>query len=134
MTLMLAKKWEAETQDPTGWLMSEKLDGIRCFWDGRDMWSRGGLPFFAPDWFTDLLPKGEALDGELWTKRDDFQKAVSIVRKYKCDSEQWKQITYMVYDAPLTKGKFKNRLKHLETILSSDRSQLAQKHVKLLEQ
>lgn len=27
------------------------------------------------------LPKDLALDGELWTKRDDFQKTVSIVRR-----------------------------------------------------
>ena len=47
------------------------------------------------------MPKGIALDGELWTKRDDFQSAVSIVKKKVGEDEGWKKITYMVYDAPL---------------------------------
>src|SRR5690606_1828645 len=36
--LLLAHKWE--DQDPTGWWMSEKLDGIRAYWDGRSFISR----------------------------------------------------------------------------------------------
>src|SRR5437660_7595379 len=31
--LLLAETWSGET-DPTGWLMSEKLDGVRAYWDG----------------------------------------------------------------------------------------------------
>ena len=33
ISLMLAKKFEGDI-DPTGWYMSEKLDGVRCFWNG----------------------------------------------------------------------------------------------------
>jgi DNA ligase-1 len=79
--LMLAKSHEAEKTDPEGWLMSEKLDGVRCFWNGDECYSRGGKLFYPPDWFKALLPTDLALDGELWTKRDDFQKAVSIVKR-----------------------------------------------------
>ena len=33
--LMLAETIEkANLIDPTGWIMSEKLDGVRCFWNG----------------------------------------------------------------------------------------------------
>ena len=70
--MMLAKKWEQEKHDPKGWLMSEKLDGIRCYWDGSNMYSRTGLMFHPPTWFKDILPSDMALDGELWTERDDF--------------------------------------------------------------
>ena len=42
---MLADTYEPKKQDPTGWLMSEKLDGVRCYWDGMKLWSRGGLPY-----------------------------------------------------------------------------------------
>lgn len=104
--LMLAKKWEPDQQDPTGWLMSEKLDGLRCYWNGSTMYSRNGLPFAAPDWFKKMLPKDMALDGELFTKRDDFQKAVSIVRKLKADSDEWRDVVYMVFDAPKVKKPF----------------------------
>jgi ATP-dependent DNA ligase len=30
---MLAKSFDDVKTDPTGWLMSEKLDGVRCFWN-----------------------------------------------------------------------------------------------------
>src|SRR5438270_4965160 len=31
--LLLAERWDHAT-DPSGWLMSEKLDGVRAYWDG----------------------------------------------------------------------------------------------------
>ena len=71
-SLMLAKNWDPVANDPKGWFMSEKLDGVRCFWDGRNMYTRNGNLFYPPDWFKELLPKNLALDGELWTGRDDF--------------------------------------------------------------
>ena len=78
--VMLAKNYDPETHDPSGWLMSEKLDGVRCFWNGTTMYTRNGNLIYASDEFKKRLPK-MALDGELWTDRDDFQKIVSIVRK-----------------------------------------------------
>src|SRR5437762_1588740 len=36
--LLLAESWDFVT-DPTGWLVSEKLDGIRAYWDGDRLWS-----------------------------------------------------------------------------------------------
>ena len=70
--LMLAKNWDAEKNDPKGWLMSEKLDGVRCYWDGQNIYSRTGKDYFPPENIKALLPKDMALDGELWTARDDF--------------------------------------------------------------
>ena len=52
--------------------MSEKLDGIRAYWDGKEFRSKNGNKIYAPSWFLDNLPPFE-LDGELWTKRDDFE-------------------------------------------------------------
>ena len=34
VSLMLAETIEKANQDPTGWLMSEKLDGVRAYWNG----------------------------------------------------------------------------------------------------
>jgi len=98
---MLAQTIEKVGQNPTGWLMSEKLDGVRCYWDGNKTYSRTGNEFFPPKWFTDALPKSVALDGELFSGRDDFQKCVGIVKKKdQKHSDDWKKITYFVYDAP----------------------------------
>ena len=121
---MLAKNLDPIKNDPKGWYMSEKLDGVRCFWNGRTMYTRNGNLFYPPDWFKDLLPKDLALDGELWTERDDFQKSVSIVRRQD-KNDEWKKITYMVYDAPVLKGKFSERLVKIEKTLANNPS----KHV-----
>ncbi len=79
--VMLAHPFDPEKHVIDGWLMSEKLDGVRCFWDGATMYTRNKKLFYPPKWFKKLLPAGVPLDGELWTKRDDFQRCVSIVRR-----------------------------------------------------
>lgn len=57
--------------DPTGWYGSEKMDGVRAIWTGSTFFSRNGNEFFAPTFYTENFPKC-TLDGELFTKRDDF--------------------------------------------------------------
>ena len=93
--LLLAESWDGE-QDPTGWLMSEKFDGVRAYWDGTRFLSRQGNKFHAPPWFTDDLPD-VPLDGELWLARKAFQRTVSMVRRQD-QSEHWKQLLYVVFD------------------------------------
>jgi DNA ligase-1 len=81
--LLLADKYVAEKHNIDGWWMSEKLDGVRAFWDGQDLLSRAGNRFDAPEWFTKALPTvedGLTLDGELFTGRGDFNTTISIVR------------------------------------------------------
>ena len=78
---MLAEKYDEDGEDdPTGWLMSEKLDGIRAYWNGEQLLSRNGLTFFVPAYFLENFPSYE-LDGELFLARGEFEKCVSIVRK-----------------------------------------------------
>jgi len=105
--LLLAQSWD-NFVDPTGWWLSEKLDGVRAFWDGTQFWSRLGNVFHAPDWFIAGLPK-VPLDGELWLGRKQFQRAVSIVRRQD-KSDHWKDIRYVVFDAPKLEKPFENRL------------------------
>jgi DNA ligase-1 len=82
ISVMLAQTYSPDLcPDPTGWLMSEKLDGVRCYWNGSAMYTRNGNAFYPPDWFKKALPADMALDGELWSKREDFQKIVSVVRR-----------------------------------------------------
>ena len=70
---MLAETYSPDLcPDPTGWFMSEKLDGVRCYWNGKTMYTRNKNIFVPPDWFSAALPKDMALDGELWSKREDF--------------------------------------------------------------
>ncbi|KNE57991.1 hypothetical protein AMAG_04821 [Allomyces macrogynus ATCC 38327] len=112
--VLLAQKWEP-TQDPTGWWMSEKLDGVRAYWcpTQRQLISRLGNAFSAPDWFIDALPTDMSLDGELFCGRQMFQSTVSIVRTH--NSEKWNMVKYQVFDAPsLSEHGFEARLKAIE--------------------
>ena len=110
ISVMLAQTYSPDLcADPTGWLLSEKLDGVRCYWNGSAMYTRNGNPFTPPDWFKKALPSNMALDGELWSKREDFQKIVSVVRRQD-KNDEWKNIKYMVFDAPKLSGTFKQRL------------------------
>lgn len=89
--LMLANKFEVGDDDfqaVKGWLMSEKLDGVRCYWNGRTMYTRNGNKFYPPESFLNQLPRDIALDGELWSKRGDFQKIISTVKKQDNRSEE----------------------------------------------
>ena len=52
-----------------------------------------------------------ALDGELWSGRDDFQQIVSIVRHKTPEPDRWAKIHFMIFDGPLLKGTFIERLK-----------------------
>lgn len=69
--VMLAQTYDPTRDDPSGWLMSEKMDGVRCYWSGTCLYTRTGKLIFAPKEWKDQLPK-LALDGELWSGRDDF--------------------------------------------------------------
>jgi DNA ligase-1 len=114
--VLLAHKWETD-HDPTGWWMSEKLDGIRAYWDGSAFVSRLGNKFIAPAWFTNGLP-ADILDGELWVGRKMFQKTTSIVRS-GAGSDEWKQVTYVVFDAPNAMGTFEDRILHVKRVVAS---------------
>ena len=123
--LLLAESWDFIT-DPAGWWLSEKLDGVRAFWDGRQFISRLGNLFHAPDWFIAGLPD-VPLDGELWLGRKMFQRAVSIVRRQD-KNELWNDIAYVVFDAPgLDKG-FEARLKFVGECLKENRPRYARPH------
>jgi DNA ligase-1 len=86
---------EYENQDPKGWWMSEKLDGVRAVWNGRTLVSKNGNEFNAPNWFIEDLPDGAVLDGELWEGYGKFQKTVATVR---ADNGNWGRIKFMVFD------------------------------------
>jgi len=105
--LLLAETWNGE-RDVSGWWLSEKLDGVRAYWTGKQFLSRQGNVFHAPTWFTADLP-AFPLDGELWLARRAFQRTVSIVRRHHASLE-WRSIRYVIFDAPAEVGPFERRL------------------------
>jgi len=97
--VMLAHKFVEGKVDPTGWHISEKLDGVRAYWSGEGFYSRNGNRFNAPAWYTKDFPK-EPLDGELWAGRGQFNIAISVAKSGTGDMSRWKDISYAVFDAP----------------------------------
>jgi DNA ligase-1 len=81
------------------YLVSEKYDGVRAIWTGQELLTRQGNPIYAPNWFIEKLPN-VWLDGELWSKHNDFQFIQSTVSKNKPVESEWRKIHYMVFDAP----------------------------------
>ena len=111
--LMLLEEWHG--QDVSNWLMSEKMDGVRAYWDGQKLISRNGIEFAAPSWFTEGFPPFP-VDGELWSQRGDFSTIVSIVKK-KEPHDGWKNIAFFAFDVPLENGGLIQRLVKLEYYL-----------------
>jgi DNA ligase-1 len=97
--VMLAHTWERTKTNPTNWLASEKLDGVRAIWNGISLVTRTAIKIPAPSWFTDGLPKDTMLDGELWMGRGRFQECSGAVRRER-HTDAWDHIKYHIFDVP----------------------------------
>lgn len=124
--ILLAHSWD-NSLDLTGWWMSEKLDGVRAYWDGKQFISRQGNIYMAPDWFVEDLPHDIHLDGELWIARKAFQKTVSIVRRQD-KSKEWESVKFVVFDAPQVNDVFEARIAFLQQCLDEAQPRYARPH------
>lgn len=95
--LMLSQVWNDDI-DPTGYWISEKYDGIRAFWSGKELFSRYGRPLSAPGWFLNQLPAGVPLDGELWAGYEQFGHLIRVLKTNA--SDDWRSCKMMVFDYP----------------------------------
>ena len=102
--------------DLTAFLVSEKYDGVRAWWDGQQLRFRSGDPLAAPAWFLARLP-AQPLDGELWLGRGTFQKLVGALRRSQPLDSAWRQIQYMVFDLPGAAGTFAQRWARLSVVV-----------------
>lgn len=102
--------------DPAGHLVSEKFDGVRAFWDGRTLRFRSGLPVAAPHWFVERLPEAP-LDGELWLARGRFEALAGAVRRQAPRDEEWRAISYRIFELPGAPGPFAARAERVRAIV-----------------
>ena len=131
-----------------GRMWSEKMNGMRCFWDGgistsqpkadvpwantkndsrykippvaTGLWTKYGNVIHAPHWFLESLPR-IPLDGELWNPKLSLQSIMSIVKTLIPDTNKWRQITFNVFDMPapeLTFGTGVLKNQHIDKIMS----------------
>ena len=117
-----------DDQNITNWLISEKLDGIRGYWDGKNLYTKNGNIINSPKYFTSNFPPFE-LDGELWSKRDDFEFIQSVVLD-DTPSDNWGKITYNIFEVPNSDGDFLLRLEKVKKWFEKHPN----KYVKIIEQ
>lgn len=115
----LLKLSEYKGQNVGGWLASEKLDGVRAYWDGRNLRSRNGKILAAPEAWSAHFPPF-ALDGELYTARGEFEKIQSIVMDKTPSVATWSEIKFYVFDVPEADGGLLERLSELEKFIAKN--------------
>lgn len=118
--LSLAKKYQ-DRDDVGNYWVSEKMDGARAYWNGKQLLSRNGNVFHAPAWFTEHFP-AHALDGELWMGRGSFELLMQTVRDKVPDESAWREVRYWVFDLPLSSGGFEKRSSELQQLVNQSSS------------
>jgi DNA ligase 1 len=118
--LLLANSYDAASYDANidldDYWLSEKYDGVRGYWDGRQLLTRAGHTIHAPPWFTAEFPS-TPLDGELWMGRGQFQATTAVVRDLQPDHAAWRRIRFLVFDLPSHPGTFDERKLQLHELL-----------------
>ena len=112
--LMLANIYHPGIKLNEYWV-SEKYDGVRAIWDGKQLVSRGGNIYHAPAWFTENFPK-QRLDGELWIGRQQFEQTVNTVRDKVANDKGWRKVKFMVFDLPDSPFIFDKRIQQVERL------------------
>ena len=121
-SLELLRLSEFKDQNVSGWLASEKLDGVRAYWDGENLLSRQGKKLNAPLSFTKNFPKF-ALDGELYAKELKFEEIQASVMDKLPDEKAWSRLKFHIFDVPEASGGLLTRLEILVKFLKNEPSQ-----------
>lgn len=114
--LLLARDAQAD-MDPAGWLVSEKFDGVRAFWDGERLRFRSGAAVPAPAAFLRRLP-AQPLDGELWLSRGRFSELAGRVKRQDAREADWAGIVYQLFELPGAPGPFEDRAQALAALVA----------------
>jgi DNA ligase-1 len=115
--ILLANVLQPQT-DVTRYWVSEKYDGARAIWNGHALHFRSGRPVPAPAWFTAGFP-AHPLDGELWLERGGFDRLSAIVRKQQPVDDEWRQVSYRVFELPDAPGTFTERIACMREIIDA---------------
>jgi DNA ligase-1 len=118
--LQLATIYHEDINIQEYWI-SEKLDGVRAYWDGKQLISKQGNIYHAPQWFVKDFPD-IPLDGELWIDRQQFEKVSSITRKHNATAEEWQKVSFMIFDLPSSLANFSTRIEQMQQLVSSSHS------------
>lgn len=113
--LTLADAYEEGVPLHDYWV-SEKLDGVRAYWNGDQLISRQGNVFHPPVWFTADFPE-QPLDGELWMGRGQFAEVSGTVRTLEPVAAEWREVRYRIFDLPASEATFSQRVRQMRNLL-----------------
>lgn len=108
--LMHGVDWSGE--DVSGWYLTEKLDGMRAWWTGRELLSRTRATFRAPAWFLAQLPP-TPLDGELWAGRGGLPLLQRIAFRAGGEARDWERVQFCPFDLPQQSMKIETAIEAL---------------------
>ncbi|MFB2728362.1 DNA ligase [Shewanella mangrovisoli] len=116
LATQFSKEKSAHIKD---FLVSEKLDGVRGYWDGKRLMTRQGNPILAPSWFTADFPT-TPMDGELWLGRGRFEAISGLIRQASANESEWQNVRFMVFDLPKAQGSFAARYQQMQTLIAGN--------------
>ena len=113
-SLDLLRLSEFKDQNVSGWLASEKLDGVRAYWDGENLLSRQGKRLNADVlWLSGGYP-------ELYAKELKFEEIQASVMDKQPDEKAWSRLKFHVFDVPEASGGLLDRLEVLAKFLKNE--------------
>ena len=128
LNLQLASRYQQSINIQEYWV-SEKLDGIRAYWDGQNLYTRGGHLINVPSFFTKGWPNN-VMEGELWIKRNAFELISGLVQKQQATDKEWLPAKFMIFDLPKHSGTFTERIEQMRFMVVNVNSP----HLQMIEQ
>lgn len=114
--IQLAKNYQKQNININDYWVSEKLDGVRGYWNGKQLLSKQGKIIATPYWFTKNWPQ-QPLDGELWIARNRFEETLSCTMQITTKNKCWQAIKFMIFDLPKSKKAFSQRIEQMKNIV-----------------
>ena len=112
--MTLGRDYQQFADNLDGWLLSEKLEDVRAYWDGAQAWTRGGNIIRLPERIRAELPQGVALDGGIFCGRGNFYEARTAV----LHGHWTPRCQFWCYDAPDASGIWSQRMAAAAAIYS----------------
>lgn len=108
--------------------VSEKFDGVRGIWDGKEMFSKNGKKLAIPPCFAEKLAvlelkDGEFVEGEIWADYGKFAEVSSLARRKNPTCAEFESVKYLIFNAQLNESSdFLANLSKIQSILESHKT------------
>lgn len=119
---------ESIAENIESYAISEKFDGVRGIWDGKEMFSKNGKKLAIPPCFVEKLAilelkDGEFVEGELWADYGKFAEVSSLARRKNPTCAEFESVKYLIFNAQLNESSdFLANLSKIQSILESHKT------------